>query len=175
MNALEENTAPTTEINLDQADPGFKKEVAQRHGAANIKLCYACGACSARCPVTQVHPEFDPRRLIRRVILGLREDVLQSPLLWLCSTCFTCQETCPQGVGFTEVLFALKNMAAEKGCLPPGMNAQTDLLKDHGRLYEIGEFENQKRVESGLPELPERPEDFKTLLDQFHLPPREED
>jgi heterodisulfide reductase subunit C len=168
MTVNEEKGALAPHMNLDQAEPGFKNEVAKRHGGANIKLCYACGACSARCPVTQVHPEFDPRRLIRWVILGLKDELLASPLLWLCSTCFTCQETCPQGVGFTEVLFALKNMAAEQGHLPPGMNAQTDLLKEHGRLYEIGEFENQKRVESGLPELPEKPEHFKAILDQFH-------
>lgn len=158
-----------TEFDLNKSDPAFKDELAARRGAEEIKTCYSCGACSARCPVGELHPDFDPRRLIRLVILGLREEVLSSPLLWLCSTCFTCQETCPQGVNFTEVLFALKNMAVEEGCFPPAMALQPELLKDHGRLYEITEFENKKRAELGLPELEERPDHFRTLLMSFEL------
>jgi len=160
---------------LDRADPDFKDDVARRPGAEKIRLCYACGACSARCPVGDIDPDFDPRRLIRMVILGMRDQVLSSPLLWYCATCFTCQETCPEGVNFTEVLFALKNMAVEAGYFPPAMSAQTELLKNHGRLYEITDFENQNRGKYGLPELPERPDDFKTLLEQLKIEPREAD
>ncbi|MFH1090475.1 MAG: 4Fe-4S dicluster domain-containing protein [Pseudomonadota bacterium] len=152
------------DIDLDEAAFGFKDEVAGRRGGEKIKLCYACGACSARCPVGEHNPDFDPRRLIRQVILGLRRELLQSPLLWLCSTCYTCQETCPEGVGFTEVLFALKNMAREQGWFPPALAVQMNLLQEHGRLYEVGEFENQRRKEMGLPEIAERPEHFQVIL-----------
>ncbi|MBU2550287.1 MAG: 4Fe-4S dicluster domain-containing protein [Proteobacteria bacterium] len=156
-----------SDIDLDRADPGFKHEVARRRGAEGIKRCYACGACSARCPVGELNPDFDPRRLIRLVVLGLRDEVLSSPLLWVCSTCYTCQETCPEGVDFTEVLFVLKNMAVEAGCFPPTLGAQVELLKNHGRLYEITDFENEKRAELGLPPLDERPDDFLALLKDF--------
>ena len=166
--------ANAREIDLNRIDNSFAREVAGRHGGEHISLCYACGACSARCPVGELDPEFDPRRLIRMVILGLKEQVLQNAALWHCSTCFTCQETCPQQVNFTEVLFALKNMAAEKGYFPAGMNAQADLLKTHGRLYEIGEFENDKRRELGLPELEEKPGHFKIILKNFRLSNKEE-
>ena len=156
------------DIDLNQCDPAFKDAVARLRGAEHIARCYACGACSARCPVGERRAEFDPRRLIRLVMLGQRQMVLESPLLWLCSTCFTCQETCPQGVGFTEVLFALKNLASDQGHLPGPMTAQADLLRDHGRLYEITEFENKKRAELGLPDLEERPSDYAELLKGFH-------
>lgn len=163
------------EIDLNGADARFKHEVARRRGGEHIKRCYACGACSARCPVGDVYGDFDPRRLIRLILLGLKDEVLKSPMIWFCSTCFTCQETCPQGVNFTEVLFALKNMAAEAGYFPPAMTAQADLLRDHGRLYEITAFENEKRAGLGLPELPECPDHFRHILEAFKLVIKEGD
>ncbi|MFH1135769.1 MAG: 4Fe-4S dicluster domain-containing protein [Pseudomonadota bacterium] len=158
-----------TEINLDHADPKFKDEVAALRGAERIKLCYACGVCSARCPVGEINSGFDPRRIIRLIVLGLREEVLAGPWPWICSTCFTCQETCPQGVKFTEVMFAIKNMAARAGHFPPGLSAQPDLLRAKGRLYEISDFENQKRAELDLPPLEEAPAHFEIILRDFHL------
>jgi heterodisulfide reductase subunit C len=125
--------------------------------------------------VGEQDPNFDPRRLIRRIILGLRDEVLGSRLPWRCSTCFTCQETCPQKVGFTEVLFVVKNLAAEEGRFPPGLSAQPELLREHGRLYEITEFENEKRTELGLPPLDERPQDFQALLKDLKLGAKKED
>lgn len=159
------NTLEILEIDLDSIDREFVEAVASRPGGANIKRCYACGACSARCPVGDVFPEFDPRRLIRLAVLGMKEKVLAGSLLWFCATCFTCQETCPQGVNFTEIMFALKNMATEAGCFPPAMSAQIELLETHGRLYEITDFENEKRVELGLPGLSAQPEHYRTMLE----------
>lgn len=155
---------PVLEIDLNLADPAFKDEVAGIHGGERIRRCYACGVCSARCPVSEHLPEFDPRRFIRLVLLGQKQDLLASPMLWRCSTCFTCLETCPQQVGFTDVLFALKNLARLAGYCPPALAAQTDLLRNHGRLYEITDFENKNRQVLGLPALTERPEHFAVIL-----------
>lgn len=65
---------------------------------------------------------------------------------------------------FTEVIYAIKNLAAKEACVPPGLTAQRSLLKKHGRLYEVGEFENEKRLKFGLPVIAEHPEDFDALL-----------
>ncbi|MEW6266280.1 MAG: 4Fe-4S dicluster domain-containing protein [Thermodesulfobacteriota bacterium] len=156
-------------IDLEEADPSFQDEVARRRGAERIKLCYACGACGARCPVQDQNPDFDPRRLIRMVVLGLWQELLTGPLIWLCAACYTCQETCPEKVGFTEAVFALKNMAVEAGHFPPTMAAQPELLRRHGRLYEITDFENQKRTELDLPRIEEKPEHFQVLLDCLQI------
>jgi len=107
---------------------------------------------------------FDPRRLIRLDLLGQREEVLTHPLIWFCSTCYSCHEVCPQKVSFTEVGFVLRNMATEEGYFPPSFLAQIDLLQNHGRLYEVGDFENEKRDKMGLPQVAEAPADFKVLL-----------
>ncbi|MCX7591434.1 MAG: 4Fe-4S dicluster domain-containing protein, partial [Kiritimatiellae bacterium] len=74
----------------DQTDPRFKYEVSTRPGGENLMLCYACGTCTASCPVAQVDSNFDPRRIIRAVLLGLKKEILSSPAIWFCAQCHTC-------------------------------------------------------------------------------------
>ena len=64
----------------------------------------------------------------------------------------------------TEVMFAVKNLAVAEACVPPGLTAQKALLKQHGRLYEVTEFENDKRAKLGLPPIVEHPEHYDELL-----------
>jgi|GEM_PF-316477 len=150
-------------LDLDRADLGFSQEVVEA-GGGGLRNCYGCGACSAFCPILPKAEGYDPRRLIRLVLLGQRELVLGQPLIWLCSTCYSCQEVCPQQVSFTEISFALKNLAVEAGFLPSGLPAQVDLLSRFGRLYEVGEFENEKRAKLGLPPQESQGGDYRSLL-----------
>jgi len=151
-------------INLNSCDPGFKHEIAAEPGGQGITACFACAACSARCGVAPHREEFDPRRLIRLALLGRREEVLTSPLIWLCSTCYTCAEVCPQEVRFTEVLTAIKNIAAREGRAPAGAKITPRLLAKMGRLLEVSEFENDKRAQLGLPPVGQHPRDFQAIL-----------
>jgi heterodisulfide reductase subunit C len=109
-------------------------------------------------------PGYDPRRIIRLAILGAREAVLSSPLIWLCSACHACAEVCPQQVCFTDVLTAIKNLAVRAGHAPPSHKAITRQLAGHGRLLEVTEFENKKRAELGLPAVSEMPAHFQAIL-----------
>jgi heterodisulfide reductase subunit C len=151
-------------IDLRKLDPDFKHRVARELGGEHIKHCFACGVCSARCPVEKIEPAYNPRRIIRMILLGMEEALLKEEFLWHCSTCYTCQESCPQGVNFTEVIFALRNMAVRKGLAPPGLTAAQNLLCQQGRMYEVGEFENEKRQELGLPAMKSYPKDYKKIL-----------
>jgi heterodisulfide reductase subunit C len=87
-------------------------------------------------------------------LYGLKEDVLKSEFIWLCSSCYTCQERCPQGVTITEFMTLLKNMAVREGFVPAGIRAQLDLIRNQGRIYPIDDFDNKKRDKIGLPSLP---------------------
>lgn len=157
-------TAKSPEVlDLDRADLDFAQEVVEA-GAEGLRNCYGCGACSAFCPILPKAEGYDPRRLIRLVLLGQRELVLGQPLIWYCSTCYSCHEVCPQQVSFTEISFALKNLAVAAGSFPAGLPSQVELLSSFGRLYEVGEFENEKRASLGLPPQESRGEDYRRLL-----------
>ncbi|MFH0824072.1 MAG: 4Fe-4S dicluster domain-containing protein [Pseudomonadota bacterium] len=151
-------------IKLNELDPAFKFEIAAQPRGNGLLACFGCKACSASCPIGPIQERYDPRKIIRMALLGMRKEVLGSEMIWLCSSCYGCHEVCPQNVSFTEVMFAIKNLAAAEACMPPGLTAQKALLRAHGRLYEITEFENDKRAKLGLPPITEHPEDFATLL-----------
>ena len=102
-------------IELDKADADFKYEVASKPGAENIKKCFSCGTCTGACPVFRVESEYNPRKIIRMILLGLREEVLSSKIIWLCSGCHACTAHCPQEVNFADVMTVLRDMAIAEG------------------------------------------------------------
>jgi heterodisulfide reductase subunit C len=87
-------------------------------------------------------------------LYGLREKVLGSEFIWLCSNCYACQERCPQGVCITELMTVLKNMAVNAGYTPQGIMAQKNIVSKEGRIYPLDDFDNKKRNKIGLPSLP---------------------
>ncbi len=114
-------------------DPRFKYEVASRPGGENIKTCFACGVCTAGCPVAEVEEGFNPRRIIRKILLGLKEDVLSSDEIWFCITCFDCTYHCPQNVRFANVMGVLRDMAVEEGFVAPSF---PERVEEAGRLVQ---------------------------------------
>jgi heterodisulfide reductase subunit C len=105
-------------IILKEQDPNFKNEIAAQPGAEHFKQCFTCGTCTAACPVAEVNPDYDPRKIIRMALLGMKEEVLSSDILWMCSRCYTCYALCPQGVKFTDVIGVLRDMAIKQGYVP---------------------------------------------------------
>lgn len=108
--------------------PSFKYRVAERPGGENLKACFACGVCTAICPVAEIDPQYNPRRIVRMVLLGLEREVLSSPTIWLCATCYRCQAHCPQDVRFTEVMGVLREMAVERGYADPSLPEKIDQI-----------------------------------------------
>jgi len=123
-------------IETKNLDPRFKYDVAAHPGGENIKLCFACGTCTAGCPVSAVDPEFDPRRIIRQVLLGMRKKVLCSPIIWRCVQCYSCSAKCPQNVKFRDVMRALREMSVEEGYV------RRELLQE---IEQLDEFAHKLR------------------------------
>jgi len=79
---------------------------------SNILSCVQCGKCTGGCPAGR-----ESRIRIRELIHLAHEgyDIKDCKELWLCTTCYTCQERCPKGVDTTEAVISLRNRAIRKG------------------------------------------------------------
>jgi heterodisulfide reductase subunit C len=115
-------------IAIEKLDPGFKYEVSGKPGGENIKKCYACGTCTSGCPVFQVETAYNPRKLIRMILIGMRKEVLASTVIWLCIRCYTCSANCPQGVDFSNIMMALRDMATAEGYAPADRQERIDRI-----------------------------------------------
>ncbi len=102
-------------LKLHELDPWFLEEVAREPGCQHLRRCFACGVCTAVCPVSAVEPDFSPSLIIRQVLLGLKDQLLSSPLLWQCARCARCSFQCPQDVRFLDLMQALRRLAVRDG------------------------------------------------------------
>ena len=101
-------------------DFSFKEEVAAQPGGENLKRCFACGSCTLSCPVAEVEESYSPCRIIHMILLGLKEEVLSSKVIWYCLSCYRCQVRCPQEVKYPEIMRVLRKLAVEQGYVEPG-------------------------------------------------------
>ncbi len=92
--------------------------------------------------------------MIRKALLGLKDEVLASEDLWLCATCYTCLERCPRQIKVTDAIIIMRNMAVDQGfMLPPHRKASQKLLST-GHAVPIDDANREIRKELGLDELP---------------------
>ena len=152
------------EIDLNQADPEFRKALMQQPQSEKIAACFTCRTCQASCPVTPVNERFNPLKVIRMALCGLKKQVLENDFVWFCSSCYACQERCPQGVRITDIMTLLKNMAMQAGHAPAGIKTQWEIITKQGRIYPIDDFDNKKREKVNLPALPTTCEKIKELF-----------
>jgi heterodisulfide reductase subunit C len=98
----------------------FADQVRAIPGGEHLELCYSCGTCVSKCMIQQkVEPEYNPRRLLRMVMMGMREEAFNSPTTWLCSECDLCYPACPQEIHISQVIGAVKQLAVEAGYTSP--------------------------------------------------------
>jgi len=120
----------------------FKNEVKGIAGGANVLNCFLCGSCTACCPVNEIDDKYNPRKIMRMILLDMEDEVLKSDELWKCNQCHACVAHCPQDVRFADIVRALRELAVEKGyrekSLPEKIYKLDDELKRQ-RLEKIAE------------------------------------
>jgi len=139
--------------NTKDAKMSFSAEVTSRNGGETLTACYQCGTCASSCPVARLDARFNPREIIKLSLLGEKEEVVSGDAIWLCTSCFNCQERCPQNVEIADLIYALRNMAIEAGHSPNIYSDFASALITEGRIVQISKFVEKKREEYGLPPL----------------------
>jgi heterodisulfide reductase subunit C len=164
--------AETTEkpIKASEMNTKFKYEISKMHGGEKLMRCFQCGTCTSDCPIARFSDTYRPRQIIRMTQLGLKDRVLKSDTLWLCASCFTCTDRCPQDVEVANVIRVLRNLAAEQGYIPQVFKEQCASILESGYAYKIPELRMKKRETLGLPSLPKgNPESIGKTLREVHL------
>jgi heterodisulfide reductase subunit C len=113
-------------LHLQDLDPLFKDEVAAEPGCQHLLRCFACGVCTATCPVSELTSDFSPSQIIRQIFYGQRAALLGSAALWYCARCARCSFQCPQDVRFLDIIQGLRNLALRDGLISPARAAQLE-------------------------------------------------
>ena len=150
----EKETGKEMVLKVTDIDPKFKNEIRKLPGAENVLLCFQCGTCTADCPIARFDDFYRPRKLVRMVQLGLRDKLLSNDVIWLCSTCFTCVDHCPQDVGVANIVRALRNLTVKEKEMPVVYKQLASNVLKTGYAYVIPRLRLKKREEEGLPSLP---------------------
>ena len=81
----------------------------------SLTACFNCGECSSACPIFYERSVFDPQWIFRMANLGLTEELMQSPAIWLCIGCQRCTNACSQLVKGHLIIEQIKELAVSEG------------------------------------------------------------
>ena len=98
--------------------------------------CVECGICTGSCPVSRVNPDFSPRLMVEKLLLGPQDEILSDRELWSCLTCKTCSVRCPAQVDYNEFMRAARVAAREAGF--EGVDTHAGVLRSIMELHAKG-------------------------------------
>ena len=118
--------------------------------------CLDCGICTGSCPVSKVTPDFSPRLMVEKVLIGEEENPLEDVNIWSCLSCGQCSSRCPSNIDYPEFVRMVREEAvlqgkggvqAHRGLFQAVMRLQTldlkqnktDWAREAGRISESGD------------------------------------
>jgi heterodisulfide reductase subunit C/nitrate reductase gamma subunit len=89
-------------------------------GNITFRGCFSCQRCTNICPVVRSYDNptealgMLPHQIMFSLGIGNTELAMGSQMIWSCSTCYLCQEHCPNQVELCDIFYTLKNGALNK-------------------------------------------------------------
>ena len=72
--------------------------------AGGLDMCLTCGLCASGCPASGLEG-LDPRKFLRLIALGLEEEAINSPWVWMCTMCQRCIRVCPMQIDIPQLVY----------------------------------------------------------------------
>ena len=145
-------------------DPDFTAEFIDA-GIETVQHCFQCGTCSGSCPSGRRTP-YKVRQIVRKCLLGLKEEVITDDALWMCTTCYTCQERCLRSVKIVEIIKKARNIAAHAGYMAKPHKMTGVFVMNTGHGVPINDATKALRAKIGLPEIPPTTHAFPEALEE---------
>jgi ferredoxin len=129
----------------------------------NLNLCLTCGACSSGCPATGLE-DMDPRKFLRMAALGMDEEVMSTPWVWMCTMCTRCIYVCPMKIDIPQLVFNARNSWPREE-RPKGIMGSCDMALRNDSCSAMGTSEEDFKfvVEDVLEEYRETQPEFKGM------------
>ena len=86
--------------------------------------------------VARASDKYRPRKIIQKILIGKREEVLRSEQPWFCMTCRMCEENCQEGVSPAEIFHAIRYIAAREGHIPNAFRNSINTVLEDGWLLQ---------------------------------------
>ncbi len=99
-------------------------------GAESMGWCYQCAQCVPACPVDNAGGDYGPRKVFRRLQLGM--DLFDHSDLWLCTTCMNCLRVCPKEVDMIKIMPAARAAAVLDGKVPGELQEMFQKVAEYG-------------------------------------------
>lgn len=128
-------------IRLNKPDTAFIRAVEDESGQV-VSRCYQCGNCTAGCPMSYTY-DYSVSRIMRLIQAGQRDIVLSSRAIWMCATCETCTQRCPNEIDVAAVMDTCRHMARRENkgaayAVKAFFDTFITTIGMHGRTHEIG-------------------------------------
>ncbi|MCL7412605.1 MAG: CoB--CoM heterodisulfide reductase subunit C [ANME-2 cluster archaeon] len=125
--------------------------------------CMQCGTCTGSCPSGR-YTSLNTRRIV--LAARRNKDVYHDEDLWMCTTCYQCQERCPRGIRITDGILVLRTESVHMGLMLPDHRKVAGLVIEKGHAVPINDANRDKRKKLGMDELPETVHKYPDALDQ---------
>lgn len=142
----------------------FKQAVVDA-GAETVGICFQCGTCTGACPSGRRTP-YRVRQLVRKSLMGLKDELLADDNIWMCATCYECQERCPRGIKIVDIVKIIRNQAAQAGFMAPAHKMTGSFVIKTGHGVPINDATKALRKSVGLDELPPTTHQFPEALEE---------
>jgi heterodisulfide reductase subunit C len=92
--------------------------ISAAHGGENLSACLTCGECVSRCFLTEAYPDMNPRKLVRKILMGRTQELVDSEFIWACTNCERCTTDCPKNLNMAVIIRNIRALARTQGKAP---------------------------------------------------------